>query len=324
MAAVLGFVGVGLSSVFGGLFGIAHTLLIWPADLILIAAIGLLVGGAWYTRRQVDSLALGALAGLLAQYAVTGLVRIQLGLEEAGARRYTYVAATFLLIVIADAIRGTDWTPIRRRALAVSMLVIALLSNVTILAFTAIHRGALSDVQQVELQTVAAVRGAPGLSPEAKMDPDITDNLTPEGYFRAVDRLGSPAPAARVEDLATLPPRPVEQALSNIFGPSLRVSDSSDAIVGAPSLCGDIVLTSGSVFSIDVPSAGRMTMAARGPGQVEVFLWYRSQDAVHRKVRVSANPTTVVTVPDSGRLFAWKLGFVGSGRFATCVYPGPS
>ncbi len=322
LGSVVAFVAVGISSAWGGLFGIFHILLSWPSEVLLTAALALLIGSAWYRRRRVDPLALGALAGLLAQYLLTGLVRVQLGADEAGARRYSYVAATFVLVLVGDALRGVDWRPLPRRGLVIAMLVIALVSNATILAFSASRRVALSDFQEAELQTVAAVRGAPGLSLDSKVDPVVTDNVTPRGYYTAVDRLGSPVPPSTFSDLTRLPARPVDQALSNMFGPSLQVVQPPEGFTASGALaCGDIPLSSTSEFNITVPAGGRVVMVGKGPASPVIFLWYRSLDALHAMVTLDSHATNLVIVPDTGHPLNWQMGMVGTGTVSTCVYP---
>ena len=85
-------------------------------------------------RRALPARTLGALAGIVAQFALIGLVRGQYGPENAGAPRYVYPAAIFLVLAIAPLVAEVRLPAVGRRrvtALGVSaaLFAVALAGN---------------------------------------------------------------------------------------------------------------------------------------------------------------------------------------------------
>src|SRR5207253_9487029 len=110
--SLIGYVPAGVGAAAAGLFSLS---LDWGevALAALVAALAVL----WYRARGVDSRVLGAVAGLVAQFALTGLVRAELGDLQAGAPRYIYIGSVFLLLILTDAVRGLPWRGLWRPAL---------------------------------------------------------------------------------------------------------------------------------------------------------------------------------------------------------------
>jgi hypothetical protein len=69
----------------------------------LIIAVVLVGGTAWHLlgRRPLLLGAVAGVTGMLAAYAVTGLARAQMGVEQATAARYVYTAAPFFLLAVS-------------------------------------------------------------------------------------------------------------------------------------------------------------------------------------------------------------------------------
>jgi hypothetical protein len=89
----------------------------WGPDvgrvLVVLAAVAI----GWTVSRggRPSPLVLAACAGVVAQYAVTGLVRAQFGTDQATEARYTYVAAAFMLPAVGTALGRTVDTALAAR-----------------------------------------------------------------------------------------------------------------------------------------------------------------------------------------------------------------
>lgn len=186
----------GMGASAGGLIGVSGF-----GGLAVLAAAGLAVGFAW-RRGGIDGFGLGILAGLVSFYAVTGLIRVQLGYQQSGASRYTYVGAVFCLLLLAEAARYVPWRGAWRPAV-VAGVVIACLSSSVLLYNSAAVRAALMERQIADLQALAAERGDPCLDPNGAVDPLVMPVETkPALYYRAVDRYGDPSASLPIVDRA--------------------------------------------------------------------------------------------------------------------------
>jgi hypothetical protein len=189
----------------GGLFG--------PPLLLLAAGV---VGFAWW-KGGLNPLALGAAAGLVTFYVVTGLSRAQLGYEQSGAGRYVYVGAVFWLIMLADAGRRLPWRGTWRPAL-VACLFLACFASATLLYSFAIAKEVQMERELADLQALAAERRDPCLNPKGAVDlfvmPSVTD---PALYYRAVDRYGDPTESIQVVDRSSF-----DQARANLVIPGCK------------------------------------------------------------------------------------------------------
>ena len=186
----------------GGLFG--------PPLLLLAAGA---VGFAWW-KGGITPLGLGAAAGLVSFYIVTGLSRAQLGYEQSGAGRYVYVGAVFWLIMLADALRLLPWRGTWRPAL-IACVFLACFASATLLYTFAIAKEVQMERQLADLQALAAVRGDRCLKPNGAVDLFVMPELTsPALYYRAIDRYGDPAASTQVVDQVSF-----EQARANLLTP---------------------------------------------------------------------------------------------------------
>jgi len=198
----------GLGTSVGGLVGVAG----WPAMAILFLA-ALAVAVAW-RREGVDPFALGLAAGVVTFYAVPGLIRVQLGYQQSGASRYTYVAAVFWLLLLADAARRLPWRGTWRPALAACLFLACFSSGVLLLEFGA-AKAIQMQRQVADLQALATVRGDPCLDPTGAADPFVMPvETSPASYYRAIDRYGDPATGLPLVDRADF-----EQARANLLKP---------------------------------------------------------------------------------------------------------
>jgi hypothetical protein len=181
----------------------------WWGPPALVAAVALLAWSWW--RRRPDALALGVGAALVAFYAVTGLIRVQLGYEQAGAGRYVYEGAVLWMILLAEAARGLPWRGTWRPALAACLFLACFNSTALLIEFASAKTLQMARAG-ADLQALDHARGDPCLNRDARVDAFVMPQVSsPYMYYRAVDRYGDPAPPLPVTDRADY-----AQALTNL------------------------------------------------------------------------------------------------------------
>ena len=186
----------GLGSAVGGLIGATGVV---GLALLALAALAVVLG---WMRGARDSFRLGILAGLVSFYAVTGLIRVQLGYQQSGASRYTYVGAAFWLLLLADSARYLPWRGAWRPALVVCVL-LACVSSSVLLYTSADVRTLTMKTQIADLQALAAERSDRCLSPTGAVDPVVMPPETnPAAYYRAIDKYGDPSAGLPMTDRA--------------------------------------------------------------------------------------------------------------------------
>ena len=187
----------------------------WLGIPVLLLASGA-VGFAWW-RQGCDGLAVGAAAGLVAFYLVTGLARGQIGYEQSGAGRYVYVGAVLWLILLGDATRRLPWHGTWRPAM-VALLFLACFNSGALLVEFGTAKAVQMQRQMADLQALAAARGNACLNPSGAVDPLVMpDEASPARYYRAVDRYGDPSAGRPVVDRADF-----DQATANLQTPGCR------------------------------------------------------------------------------------------------------
>jgi hypothetical protein len=184
----------GLATSAGALIGVGG----WVALGLLVAA-GLAVAIGW-RRTGLDGFGLGIVAGLVAFYAVTGLIRVQMGYQQAGASRYTYVGAVFWLLLLADAARFLPWRGTWRPAIIACLFLACFSSGVLLFSFAAAKTVQMQR-EVADLQALAAERSDPCLSPNGSVDLLVMPQVTkPALYYRAIDRYGDPSASIALVD----------------------------------------------------------------------------------------------------------------------------
>jgi hypothetical protein len=177
--------------------------------LLMLAAVG--VGYGWW-RGGFDPLALGVAAALVTFYGVTGLVRAQVGYEQAAAGRYVYVGAVFWLILLAAAARRLPWRGTWRPAIVACVFLACFNSGALLFEFGT-AKAFQMERQVADLQALSAERGAHCLNPNAVADQLVMPQVTsPAAYYRAIDRYGDPAASQPVVDRADF-----DQARANLL-----------------------------------------------------------------------------------------------------------
>lgn len=185
----------GLSQSLAGVIGEGG----WIGAALLAAAVAALAWAWW--RHGADAFAVGVAAGLVAFYLVTGLTRAQLGLQQGGASRYTYVGAVLWLVLLADAARSLPWRGTWRPALVAILFLAGFNSAVLLFEFT-VAKTAQMERAVADLQALAAERGDPCLDRSGNADLLVMPQVTPPLYYRAVDRYGDPVAGLAVRDRA--------------------------------------------------------------------------------------------------------------------------
>jgi hypothetical protein len=280
------YVPFGIGAAVAGLFGLA--LKYSEGGL---AALALLVGVAWAPPRPRSSpRAMAAAAGLLAEFGLIGLVRAQFGDQEAGAPRYVYIAAVFLLIVIAEALGGLPW----RGAWRVGLVLVAALA-VTWSGYhllTAVRdKDATFARQKAELQTLWAVRDAPDLNRQAVVEPDLMPQVPVQAYLDSRALQGSTAPDLGFDGLRSLPADAVDRELVQVL--RFDVVDTSAPISGSG--CANVDTSLG-YMDVSAGEGQTVTISSRFPGKARVFAW------VFAPAPPADRPAATVDVPPSERL----------------------
>ncbi len=185
----------GLGASAGGLIGVGGS-----AGLAVLALAGLTVAVGWRRAEKVDAFGLGIAAGLVTFYAVTGLVRVQLGYQQSGASRYSYPGAVFWLLLLADTARYLPWRGTWRPAVIACLFLACFSSGVLLFTFV-LGKTVQMERQVADLQALAAERGDPCLNPNGAVDPFVMPvETSPALYYRAVDRYGDPSSGLTVVD----------------------------------------------------------------------------------------------------------------------------
>lgn len=176
----------GLAQSLAGLAGESG----WAGAALLAAAVVVL---AWrWSRHGVDGFVVGSAAGLAGFYLLTGLARAQMGWQQSGASRYTYVGAVMWLLLLSDAARGLPWRGTWRPALA-ALVFLACFNDAVVLFEFAVAKTAQMAREQSDLHALNAERTDPCLNPDGAVDALVMPFVTPPLYYRAVDRYGNPA-----------------------------------------------------------------------------------------------------------------------------------
>ena len=314
---LVAFVTSGVAASVGGVFGFT------AVGAALLPVVAALLAMHWYRQGTIKSWQIGMTAGVLAQFALTGLGRAQNGPAAAGAPRYVYVGAVFLLPLVADAARELPWRTLWRPPLTAAFA-LCLLANIVQLG-----NRALPDImrtENAELQTVEVFRGAPDMALYQPLDNKIMPQLVAARYFAATDELGSPVSLATLETLRRLPARAVDQVMLNLFGGALTVKPdikrSTDGL-----LCRSVDSAAGSTLDVEVPNRQPLVLQSSTGGDVYLSLGFLGSPSSEPMQHVLIAPATPewIHVPDTGRAVIWHLRIKTAvmGVVQVCGTPSP-
>ena len=320
-----GYVWVGLRAAAAGVLGSP----IQQGLLALAGFVALISWSAW-RNRGMSPRAIAAIAGILAVYLLSGLIRAQLGIDQANQQRYTYAAGLFFLILLSEALKDLRWRGPWGIALVV-VAVFAVVANARHLGGFAEVREQLIATQKDELSAMEALRRAPGIQLDASIDPKVfPPEVTGREYFAAADDLGSPAPLSSAARLDVLRPAAVDRVAVNVFGPSVAV----ERVVKAPSRdqCRR-VFPGGS--DVSVASGSALVASVDAPTMTSLFLWleqYPDQDLTGqlpfipaarleqvRDIRLHRDEALAVRLPRLVAGLSWHVRWAGLGDTKVCV-----
>jgi hypothetical protein len=238
-----------------------------------------------------------------------------------------YVAAAFLLPVAGDALADLPWRNLLG-GLVLAGFGLAFLNGAVHLRSFARDRDAIIALQNAELQTLMAFRGAPDMDLKQQIDPAVMPPVTPGPYFSAIDALGSPVPAIDFAGLRQLPAAAVNQAMVSAFGGSLRIRLGGPrpdaASLNGPHYtnCRTYLGESTAYVDVTVPSGGTVPISASDGGLASLWLSYLSDPVGGplRQVFLVPNVWTEVTAPDTGTPIVWRLrvALPPAGQITVC------
>ncbi|MGH7876617.1 MAG: hypothetical protein ACRENM_02980 [Candidatus Dormibacteraceae bacterium] len=252
----------------------------------------------WRFARRI----LGPLAGVFTQFVLTGLTRGELGTAEAGASRYLYVAAPFMLLMATEMLarakpRGA-WG-----LMAAVLLTLSVTLNVHELAKQIEAKNAFFGVQSTELRFVWLVRDAPSFAPAAVIDPAINPNLTAARYVAVRSTWGSDLKPLLKTQLAGLDAAPLAGVAAAVLPTQVT---TSAALTQRRSECQSTVPGG---TNVTLPDGGTAAIYASQGTVVDVRVSPGGNDVgpTVATVAMGQGSQALVSLPDSGLGLLWHL-----------------
>lgn len=289
--------------------------------LVVLAAVAV----GWIVMRggRPSPLVLAAGAGVLALYAVTGLVRAQFGVDQATEARYTYVAAALLLPAIGAALgawigRALSW----RHAVLLPLLPVALLANGYALLPGKVGFQERADFTRAYVEVVTSHRDAPAVIESQGIFPFPA----PAELLRLIAAYGSPLSDRWFPSVApATTPELRDQALAGMLAAGVVIERTAEAATGAGALavltaqhvswttdgtsCVAIE-TSGAAPSVTLrlQEADDLTVRAGSGGVLSVALGLETvPQAALATGPIEAGMTYLVRLPDLGPEPSWTV-----------------
>ncbi|WP_344662813.1 hypothetical protein [Catenulispora subtropica] len=207
------FVPTGLGSGMTGIIGLDWQYR-WIGFATFVALFALLC-----RRGRTSALAVGLGVGVVAQFCLTGLVRAQYGDQLAGTSRYVYIAAVFILPMLAETLRTME-SRLRWQAALATVAAVGCFHSTFVLDDAISDRNRLFSRQKAMLQTAWFLRDDPQLNLDAIIDPADAPTLTVRLYLQTRRELGSPLRDLDARGIAALDAGDVGQARRNVLGGS--------------------------------------------------------------------------------------------------------
>jgi hypothetical protein len=299
--SLLTYVPFGIGAAVVGLFGLA-----FKYSEAGLAALALLVGASWTPPRPPPGQrAVAALAGLLAEFGLIGLVRAQFGDQEAGSPRYVYIAAIFLLILMAEALGRVPWRGIWRAGL-VALVALALAWSGYHLIAAAREKNATFARQKAELQTLWVVRDSPDLSRQAVVEPELMPQVSVQAYLDSRAVQGSTAPDVGFNGLRSLPSDAVDRELVQIL--RFELTDTSAPMSGSGCASVDPAL---GYMDVTANEGQTVTTSTRFPGKARILAWTFGTGPLADKpvatTDMRPSERLRLVVPRTGHGLAWHV-----------------
>lgn len=292
------FVASGLEASAAGVVGLPGLM-----GLAAIAAIGALVAFHWYRRKRVDRWQIGMAAALLAWFTLAGLGRVQFGASYAAQSRYIYVAAIFLLPLLADAVSDISWQGLWRPVCVVGFA-LCILSNAVQLRDVAVSQRDYMRLQTAELQTVEVFDGAPDMALASPIDSSIMPQFAAGQYLAAVSEGGSPVPRLTLAQLQSLPGLWVDRVMLDVFGTALTVSADKERSLNDLS-CRTV---QGSNVDLRVPDGQPvMLRSSSGTGALLSLGFLSPPTSGLLQTQLLPGSAEWVHLPETGKPIVWQL-----------------
>jgi hypothetical protein len=302
IAGLRDFVASGLEASVSGLFGLPGI-----ASPLLLAVIAGAIALHWLRREAFEGWEVGMVAGLLFWFTLAGLGRVQYGAAYAAQSRYVYVAAVFLLPLIAGVIRDLPWRELWRPGFAVGLALVAA-ANVVQLRTVAMSQTTFMRYEVAELQTVELFRQAPDLSRGHFIDDSVMHLFLAGDYLDATRELGSPVPPMAVDGLRQLSHTAVDTVMRNLFGPAITTSANVGGSAGGQP-CRKVDSTSGATIDFRAPGGEALMLRPGKDGEAYIYLGFLDPPGAEavQKVRFQAGTPSWIRLPDTGRPMEWQL-----------------
>lgn len=321
---LVSFVPYGISAAAVGLTGLSAAR--WgQLALVGLGAVAGTFGVHWVRDRRIDPHVVAAGIGLVGLYALAGLVRSQMGDAQAAVPRYSYVGAVFLLLILTAVLRDLPWRGYWRFALLAALGLAATWNGVH-LAQSAASQRSLMATQAVTLETVWALRDAPGLDRNAVVHRVLMPQVKVGRYLAAREAEGSPLPDVPRSALASLPRAAVDQtirevlplrvsvqpaaALSAPTPPSVAAAGAAAVPASAPAAGCQVVTPTEAAVHLTEPGGSTVRLRLASPGRVGVLGWLvgdAPDDVAPTPVDLTPAQAVTVMLPDAGDRATWRL-----------------
>lgn len=286
----------------------------WGDDVgrIIVVLAAAAVLRAIATGRRIPPVAVAAMAGVVSEYAVIGLVRAQFGVDQATEARYLYSAAMLILVGAAAALGAI--TRSRRPAQLVvlaPLLAVALVANLNALWQGRAEFQARADYARA-LVTVAEELAA---TPAIKHSDGVFPLPPPRSLVGLVEQYGSPTRDRWWPGVVkAVSPERYDLALFELTGQQLTLVPATPADRGSPPVviehadsamnevdgCLRLMVTGPDPrITLSVPPNNSIYLSSAGAGVVQVFLALRAgpQEAASTRFVVEAGTTYLLTLP---------------------------
>ena len=292
--------------------------------LVLFVVLGIATALHVSGRRPLRAAAVAGFAGLLAQYALTGTVRAQLGLHQATSSRYVYVAALLILIATAGWI-GSRFTELRLRPMAVlgAAFVLALGANLSAMPGGRDAYVLRAQATRASIMIIDAYGGSPAVPVDANLFP-----VPAKGELERIRReLGLPLQDAILPDAPPPHPAVVDAQLYLLVGTAFQVTVAEElpASVAAPAVESTVdvemsdadgcveVRVAGPEPQIVMQMAGGSSLAIEteqvGQGQAYLALNAPPTETSSKVIDMAPGSVQIIAIPDIGEPRPWTVRF---------------
>jgi hypothetical protein len=224
VALLPGFVLIGFTAAVGSVFGSSVTVGVIVLALLAVGAVRL------GPRPANPAIALAAIAGLVAEYALVGVSRAELGIGAVVWSRYLYVGVLFVLIAVAAWFGDIRRVPARWRGSAavalVGLTVVAVLGNLRAYALT-------NDTTEAFVHSERAAAAVIEWSTDVRQ-PEFDVHIPPAAELRPLmAQVGGPARDDWFPSLVSPVPEPIAADVCTQMIPDVSLQrPCEDAIRG--------------------------------------------------------------------------------------------